>query len=79
MYASGEKSQFGGWIAVNKVTGEFAVCEAPDNQEEEIEESKKRISSNINKINKDAKFKKCFTDTKEIYKVRTGKDKGIEK
>tara|TARA_R100001440_G_scaffold5549_2_gene11763 strand:+ start:2240 stop:3136 length:897 start_codon:yes stop_codon:yes gene_type:complete len=79
MYASGDKSQFGGWIAINKVTGEFAVCEAPDNQEEEIKESKKRISSNINKINKDAKFKKCFSDTKEIYKVRTGKDKGIEK
>ena len=79
MYASGDKSKFGGWIAVYKVTGEFAVCEVPESQEEEISSSQKRIKDKINKLNKNVKFKKGFEDTKEVYKARTGKDKGIEK
>ena len=29
--------------------------------------------------NKNVKFKKGFEDAKEVYKARTGKDKGIEK
>ena len=67
MYASGDKSKFGGWIAVNKVTGEFAVCEVPESQEEEISSSQKRIKDKINKLNKNVKFKKGFEDTKEVY------------
>ena len=35
MYSEADNSPFGGWIAVNKVTGEFAVCEAPEDQQED--------------------------------------------
>ena len=38
LYGEGENVPFGGWIAINKVTGEFAVCKAPDNQEKDRKE-----------------------------------------
>ena len=34
-YAHADNSDFGGWIAINKSTGEWAICEVPDQQENE--------------------------------------------
>ena len=34
-YSYAGKSKFGGWIAINKSTGEWAICEAPEEQEHE--------------------------------------------
>ena len=79
MYSMADNSNFGGWIAVNKVTGEFAVCEAPTGQENERKESVKRVSANIKKLTTDTPFKKGFEDVKETYRARIGKDKGMIK
>ena len=42
LYGEADNSDFGGWIAINKVTGEFAVCEAPENQQKDRKNNKHR-------------------------------------
>jgi len=77
LYGEADNSDFGGWIAVNKVTGEFAVCEAPENQKEDREEMVKTASETIKTLKSNKKFEKLYNDIPETYVPKSGKNKGI--
>ena len=73
-YAHADNCDFGGWIAVNKSTGEWAICEVPEQQEHEKLQALRKIKSNIENIDKE--FERCFEDIPESYKTYAGKNKG---
>lgn len=71
-YANSVNKPFGGWIVVNKETGEWTVLEA-----EYDEDFKNQVLAKIDHTQKvlesDASFKRCFTDIPEVYyKMPTG-------
>tara|TARA_Y100000588_G_C14269322_1_gene931545 strand:+ start:3251 stop:4132 length:882 start_codon:yes stop_codon:yes gene_type:complete len=68
LYAEAAGCDFGGWIAINKATGEWAVCEAPLIQEEDKKEALKLADKNIREVLGGTKFEKSFADTAEVYK-----------
>ena len=77
LYGEADNSDFGGWIAINKVTGEFAVCNAPENQEEDRKEILQTATETINTLSKNKKFEKLYSDIQETYVPKSGKNKGI--
>tara|TARA_R110002051_G_scaffold48528_4_gene95639 strand:- start:92 stop:982 length:891 start_codon:yes stop_codon:yes gene_type:complete len=68
LYAEAANSTFGGWIAINKATGEWAVCEAPLVQDRDREEALKLADTNIREVLTNKTIDKCFTDSVETYK-----------
>ena len=78
LYSQAKNKDFGGWIVVNKASGEWTVCEAPAIQEEDKKEALALAEKNLKALIKGEKFKRCFTDTKETYKASDGtiKDTG---
>jgi hypothetical protein len=70
LYSESQDMPFGGWIAINKSSGEWAFVEAPEDQEEDrkayIAEAEKRVDS----INKDKPFKVPFEATDECYTLK---------
>ena len=72
MYGEADNSDFGGWIAINKSTGEWCTTEVPQ-EDSSKKETIKKVESNINKLESDSSFKKCFSDVEEFfYKKPTG-------
>lgn len=69
-YATAQNKKMGGWIVVDKSSGEVKVVLAkPTN--EQLKDIKQRISDAESKI--DSEFKKCFEDEEEtFYKKKTG-------
>lgn len=70
LYAEAKNMPFGGWIVVNKSSGEIAVVEAPEWQEEDRKECLKRAAENIKILNNPkTKFKVPFKAEWETYRV----------
>ena len=69
-YSKADNSPFGGWIAINKSTGEWAICEAPIEQEEEKNEALQKASDNVKALVEDKPFKKLFEPKKESIKIK---------
>lgn len=67
LYAEAEKKPFGGWIAINKETGEWAVTEAPDEDTPYREEAITKADAAIRTIKTNAPFKRCFDDEQEVF------------
>ena len=73
MYAEGRQKPFGGWIAINKSTGEWAITEAPIADDEYKDKALSDIDNNIRAINLDKEFKRCFDAEEEYFrKQKTG-------
>ena len=73
LYSAGEKVPFGGWIVINKSTGEWCITETPLNIDEYKEKYVVAAKDNFNSIKKNKKFKRCFTDVDEYFrKAKTG-------
>ena len=72
LYSQAKDKDFGGWIVVNKASGEWTVCEAPAVQEEDKKEALALAEKNLKALIKGEKFKRCFTDTKETYNASDG-------
>ena len=73
MYADSEDKDFGGWIVINKSTGEWCITETPLNITEYKEKYVVAAKDNFNSIKKNKKFKRCFTDKEEYFrKAKTG-------
>ena len=68
LYSEAAGCNFGGWIAINKSTGEWAVCEAPLIQDEDRKEALALADSNIREVLNNPTIDKCFTDSIETYK-----------
>ena len=72
MYGEGAKSDFGGWIVINKSTGEWCTTEVPPENSSKHEVINK-AKENITALESNKEFKRCFTDVEEVfYKKPTG-------
>ena len=68
LYAEAAGSTFGGWIAINKATGEWAVCETPLVQDEDRAAALQLADKNIRSVLGEEKFERSFADIPETYK-----------
>ena len=66
-YAEAKGLPFGGWIAINKVNGEWAVAVPPLVDREYRAEALATIATNVEAIVSGAPFERCFTETAEIH------------
>ena len=67
LYSESQGLPFGGWIAINKSSGEWDFVEAPDNQDEDRETYLEEAAQRVHAIVNDAKFKIPFTSLPETY------------
>jgi len=67
LYSNAENTDFGGWIAINKSTGEWAVTETPLSDEHHSQEAIKKAKDNIDALKSNAPFKKLFKDQDEYF------------
>lgn len=71
-YSKGTDQPQGGWIVVNKSTGELTVVKADPTQEQE-KKLEEQIANTVETVSSDAPFKRCFEPTEEYFrKVPTG-------
>jgi hypothetical protein len=68
LYAEAAGSTFGGWIAINKATGEWAVCETPLVHDEDRQAALQLADKNIRSVLGKDKFERSFADEPETYK-----------
>jgi hypothetical protein len=68
LYAESERKSFGGWIAINKSTGEWAICETPQLDTEYKNIAIKTAIDNYNALKTNAPFKRCFEDIVETFR-----------
>jgi len=66
-YARATGMPFGGWIAVNKSTGEWAFVEAPED-EAKVKEVENNMISTKQYIEQDKPFERCFEDEEEKFR-----------
>jgi len=70
LYSESQKKNFGGWIVVNKSTGEWAVCETPASVEEHKEKALNTAKDNYKAIKEGKPFKRCFSDVAETFRTK---------
>ena len=70
LYSESQKKNFGGWIVVNKSTGEWAVCETPASAEEHKEKALNTAKDNYKAIKEGKPFKRCFSDVAETFRTK---------
>lgn len=68
-YAKATDKPFGGWIAINKVSGEWAFVEARE-EPELIATVQEDMADTIQYIEGDKPFKRCFDDVEETYRKK---------
>jgi len=76
LYGAGRGLPFGGWIALNKETGEIAVLTTPHNGDEFEKAAIAEARRNVAALESDAPFKRCFSPVDDEYgsgKIKTGK------
>jgi hypothetical protein len=66
-YAEAKGLPFGGWIAINKVDGRWAVATPPMVDDEYRAEALQTIEGNIKALTTDAPFKRGYEDEPEIF------------
>ena len=67
MYAKADDKDFGGWIAIDKSSGEWAIVETPINDKEHFEKAVKQAEENTKALNSDAPFKRIYEDEEEYF------------
>jgi len=67
LYSESEKVPFGGWIVINKSTGEWSVLETPINNEAESNKILEQVEKDLHTLNSDAPFKRLFEDVEETF------------
>jgi hypothetical protein len=73
LYAKAENTDFGGWIAINKSTGEWAIAETPLSDEKYSKDAIELAKKNAEALQSDAPFKRLFEDEEEFFnKKATG-------
>ena len=70
LYSESQNKNFGGWIVINKSTGEWAVCETPASVEEHKEKALTTAKDNYKAIKEGKPFKRCYTDTAETFRTK---------
>ena len=70
LYGASEKIPFGGWIVINKSTGEWTVCKTPLADEEYRVKAIKTAKENLKALKNKVPFKKCYEDIEETYRTK---------
>lgn len=77
-YAEAKNRPFGGWIVINKVTGEWRVIEAPVFSDEVRKTALENIYNTTKAIMTDRPFERCFTDIPEKFRKKETGNKILE-
>ena len=73
LYSNAEKTDFGGWIAVNKSTGEWSIAETPLSDSKYSKDAIELSQKNMEALESNAPFKRLFKDEEEFFnKKATG-------
>ena len=70
MYGEADKSDFAGWIVINKSTGEWLTCEAPLADDEYKATAIKNAEDNMKSITDKKPFKRCYSDIEETFRTK---------
>ena len=70
LYGESQNKKFGGWIVINKSTGEWTVCETPAFIDEHKVNALKTAEKNVKAIDKKVEFKRCYTDIAETFRTK---------
>jgi hypothetical protein len=70
LYGASEKIPFGGWIVINKSTGEWTVCKTPLVDEEYKVKAIKTAKENLEALKNKVPFKRCYEDIEETYRTK---------
>ena len=70
LYAESEKQPFGGWIVINKSTGEWTVCETPVVDTEYKKKAIDTAVENFKALESKVPFKKCFDAVEETFRTK---------
>ena len=70
LYSESQNKKFGGWIAINKSTGEWTVCETPSSLEEHKKKAIDTAKENIKAIKSSKPFKRCYDDVAETFRSK---------
>ena len=70
LYGESQNKKFGGWIVINKSTGEWTVCETPASVEEHKSKAIKTAEENIKALKSSKPFKKCDSDIPETFRSK---------
>ena len=68
LYGESQGKEFGGWIAINKSTGEWTVCETPKLNEPYKTDALNKAKSNFKALQKGEPFKKQYDDIEETFR-----------
>ena len=63
LYSNAEKTDFGGWIAINKSTGEWSIAETPLSDSKYSKDAIELAQKNIEALESNAPFKRLFKDS----------------
>ena len=70
LYGEGQGKDFGGWIAINKSTGEWTVCETPPAVDEYKKKALKSAKDNFTALKEGKPFKRCYDDVAETFRSK---------
>ena len=68
LYAESQSKDFGGWIAINKSTGEWTVCETPKLVEPYKSDAIKKAKDNVKAIKDGVPFKRQYDAIEETFR-----------
>ena len=68
LYAESQSKDFGGWIVINKSTGEWTVCETPKLVEPHKSDAIKKAKDNIKAIKDGVPFKRQYDAIEETFR-----------
>ena len=72
-YSESENIKFGGWIVINKSTGEWLVTETPTEDEKYKNIAINLSKENLHALDEGKPFRRCFSDIEETFrKIPTG-------
>jgi len=73
LYSESENKRFGGWIVINKSTGEWLVTETPTEDEKYKNIAINLSKENFHALDESKPFRRCFSDIEETFrKIPTG-------
>ena len=70
LYGESQDKNFGGWIVINKSTGEWTVCETPTSVEEHKIKALNIAKDNYKSLKENKPFKKCYDDVVETFRSK---------
>ena len=70
LYADSQKKNFGGWIAINKSTGEWTVCETPLDDTKYKNKFVKLAYDNLKALESKKPFKRCYEAVDETFRSK---------